>query len=115
MLHTIKTDNGGRVIVRPTENRGAVVLGINAGPGATSVRLTAATLGALLFALEQAAEDCGMSAEGVRFCPECGHLGDVPKSARDCCPDGSHAAYMPVKTAEKCRRLFVADLEGVPA
>lgn len=42
----------------------------------------------------------------VRFCPECGRLGDVPEGAIDCCPDGSHAAYMPEKTAEKCAALF---------
>lgn len=61
MRHTIATNSGGRVIVRPTEDRAAVVLGINVAPGgAASVRLDAATLGALLFALEQSAEDCGM-------------------------------------------------------
>ena len=42
----------------------------------------------------------------IRFCPECGSLGEVPFSARDCCPDGSHAAHMPRKTAESCARLF---------
>lgn len=46
----------------------------------------------------------------VRFCPECGHLGEVKAGARDCCPDGGHAAYMPVKTAERCRELFRAAL-----
>lgn len=64
MKHTIATNNGGRVIVRPAEDRQSVVLGINAQQGASSVRLDAATLGALLFALEEAGTVCGM-AEGV--------------------------------------------------
>jgi hypothetical protein len=42
----------------------------------------------------------------IRFCPECGHLGEVSVGARDCCPDGSHAAYMPRKTADRCAHLF---------
>lgn len=60
MKHTIATNSGGRVIVRPSEDRASVVLGINANQGATSVRLDAATLGALLFALEHAGDVCGM-------------------------------------------------------
>lgn len=60
MKHTIATNNGGRVIVRPAEDRQSVVLGINAQQGASSVRLDAATLGALLFALEEAGTVCGM-------------------------------------------------------
>lgn len=63
MKHTIATNNGGRVIVRPAEDRQSVVLGINASQGATSVRLDAATLGALLFALEEAGTVCGMAGE----------------------------------------------------
>ena len=51
----------------------------------------------------------------IRFCPECGSLGEVPFSARDCCPDGSHAAHMPRKTAESCARLFRDLLASAPA
>lgn len=42
----------------------------------------------------------------VRFCPECGSLGDVPAGARDCCPDGSHARVVPKKFAEICKATF---------
>lgn len=64
MKHTIATPSGGRVIVRPSEDRETVVLGINANQGAASVRLDAESLGALLFALEESGTVCGM-AEGV--------------------------------------------------
>ncbi len=66
MKHTIATNNGGRVVVRPLEDRSAVVLGINVNnQGAASVRLDAATLGALLFALECSGEECGMDGAAV--------------------------------------------------
>ncbi|WP_196482023.1 DUF551 domain-containing protein [Burkholderia stagnalis] len=42
----------------------------------------------------------------VRFCPECGSVGEVPEGARDCCPDGSAARYVPQKFAETCRETF---------
>lgn len=42
----------------------------------------------------------------VRFCPECGSLGEVPAGARDCCPDGSHARVVPKKFAEICKATF---------
>lgn len=48
--------------------------------------------------------------EVVRFCPECGYLGEVAAGCIDCCPDGGAAAYMPLKTAEACRKLFYDSL-----
>jgi hypothetical protein len=42
----------------------------------------------------------------VRFCPECGGIGEVEPPARDCCPDGSAARYVPQKFAEACRATF---------
>lgn len=42
----------------------------------------------------------------IRFCPECGHLGDIDSGFKDCCPDGSHARRVPTKFAELCSKLF---------
>lgn len=42
----------------------------------------------------------------VRFCPECGSLGDVPAPHLTCCPDGSHARLVPEKFAQLCHALF---------
>lgn len=42
----------------------------------------------------------------TRYCPECGHIGDVPSTARDCCPDGMHARVVPLAFAQKCKETF---------
>lgn len=44
----------------------------------------------------------------TRYCPECGHMGAVSQSSRDCCPDGIRAFYVPQKFAEACHRDFTA-------
>ena len=43
----------------------------------------------------------------ARFCPNCGRVGLVPESARDCCPDGSHARVIPKALAEQCHATFM--------
>lgn len=42
----------------------------------------------------------------VRYCYECGHIGEVSKGKRDCCPDGSHAVMVPKDVAEQARIGF---------
>lgn len=59
----------------------------------------------------------------VRYCPDCGSIGEVPAGARDCCPDGSHAIYVPAivqpagaidprMTAEQFAQQFAALRDG---
>ncbi|PND31595.1 hypothetical protein C1I89_22440 [Achromobacter pulmonis] len=43
----------------------------------------------------------------TRFCPGCGHVGDVADGHLDCCPDGSSARMVPKSIAEKCRAAFL--------
>lgn len=45
----------------------------------------------------------------VRYCPECGHLGEVRKSAFDCCPT-SRPFLVPEAIAEQARVGFLAKL-----
>lgn len=54
----------------------------------------------------------------VRYCHECGSIGDVPAGKRDCCPDGSHAVLVPEKVADQARTgfelgLFVYEMKGL--
>lgn len=44
--------------------------------------------------------------EMVRFCPECGHIGEVSANFHDCCPEGSSARVVPKQFAEICQRTF---------
>ena len=44
--------------------------------------------------------------EMVRYCPECGHIGEVSKNFHDCCPEGSSARVVPKKFAETCQKTF---------
>lgn len=44
--------------------------------------------------------------EMVRYCPECGHIGEVSESFHDCCPEGSSARVVPKKFAETCHKTF---------
>lgn len=40
----------------------------------------------------------------VRYCYECGHIGEVDYTKhRDCCPDGNHARYVHPKIAEQAQ------------
>jgi hypothetical protein len=43
----------------------------------------------------------------VRYCPDCGSIGPVPATARDCCPDGGHARMVPENFAKLCRETFL--------
>lgn len=44
----------------------------------------------------------------VRYCYECGRIGEVDSKARDCCPDGSHAVYVPRELAKQSQTGFFA-------
>ncbi|AOJ07623.1 hypothetical protein [Burkholderia mayonis] len=44
--------------------------------------------------------------EMIRFCPECGRLGDIPDGYEACCPDWSHARVVPKRFAELCAETF---------
>ena len=37
----------------------------------------------------------------VRYCPECGHIGEVPEGSLNCCPDGSNARYVTKRIASQ--------------
>lgn len=55
------------------------------------------------------------AAPQTRFCPECGHVGEVGAGHRDCCPDGSAAFMVPEKHAHDLRAGFIARLSAAPA
>jgi hypothetical protein len=42
----------------------------------------------------------------VRYCPDCGSVGQVPATADDCCPDGMHARMVPLNFAKSCAATF---------
>lgn len=42
----------------------------------------------------------------VRYCPECGAIGDVSASNISCCPDGNRAARVPVEIAEQAAAWY---------
>ncbi|WP_185734200.1 hypothetical protein [Burkholderia stagnalis] len=44
--------------------------------------------------------------EMIRFCPECGRLGDIPAGYDACCPDSSQARVVPKRFAELCAETF---------
>ncbi|KVF08959.1 hypothetical protein WJ04_09005 [Burkholderia vietnamiensis] len=44
--------------------------------------------------------------EMIRFCPECGRLGDIPAGYEACCPDWSEARVVPKRFAELCAETF---------
>jgi hypothetical protein len=46
----------------------------------------------------------------VRYCHECGSIGEVSAKHIDCCPGGSHAVYVPREVAEQARVGFRAQL-----
>lgn len=47
----------------------------------------------------------------VRYCPACGHVGDVMPPARDCCPDSQHAVMVPPHIAHQAQIGFQATLK----
>lgn len=53
--------------------------------------------------------------QAVRFCPECGSIGEVPEGFRDCCPDGSHARYVHPVIADMAQGGFHAMLNSLAA
>jgi len=58
----------------------------------------------------QPEQQAPMAETMVRYCPECGTIGDVPAPARDCSPDGGHARMLPLKFAELCRGAFLQSI-----
>ncbi|KVC58932.1 hypothetical protein WT10_10490 [Burkholderia stagnalis] len=44
--------------------------------------------------------------EMIRFCPECGCLGDIAAGYEACCPDSSSARIVPKRFAELCAETF---------
>ncbi|WP_231136680.1 hypothetical protein [Burkholderia multivorans] len=44
--------------------------------------------------------------EMIRFCPECGRLGDIPAGYDACCPDWSQARIVPKRFEELCAEAF---------
>ena len=50
----------------------------------------------------------------VRYCPDCGSIGPVPASARDCCPDGQRARMVPENFAKSCRETFMRAISAQP-
>lgn len=52
------------------------------------------------------------SAALVRYCYECGSVGEVDRDKhRNCCPDGVHAVYVPHKVAEQAREGFLSRIQ----
>ncbi|KWI27913.1 hypothetical protein WM04_22840 [Burkholderia ubonensis] len=47
-----------------------------------------------------------LTEEMIRFCPECGCLGDIPAGYEACCPDSSSARIVPKRFAELCAETF---------
>lgn len=50
----------------------------------------------------------------VRYCPECGRIGEVTEGFRDCCPDGSHHCYVPEAIAKQAHAGFQACIYPQP-
>lgn len=46
----------------------------------------------------------------VRYCHECGHIGEVAAGKLDCCPDGSHAELVPLEVARQAQAGFLAGI-----
>ncbi|KVT77918.1 hypothetical protein WK58_09690 [Burkholderia ubonensis] len=47
-----------------------------------------------------------LTEEMIRFCPECGCLGDIAAGYEACCPDSSSARIVPKRFAELCAETF---------
>ncbi|KVN29463.1 hypothetical protein WJ63_09020 [Burkholderia pyrrocinia] len=68
------------------------------------------------FLVEQPA--VALTEEMIRFCPECGRLGDIPAGYEACCPDSSSARIVPKRFAELCAETFklcVSQPHGAPS
>lgn len=48
----------------------------------------------------------------IRYCHECGTVGEVPAGKKDCCPDGSHAAMVPIEVAVQAYAGLISKLNG---
>ena len=47
----------------------------------------------------------------IRYCPECGNIGEVDREQHyNCCPDGNAAAYIHRKIAEQAKRGFGSEI-----
>ncbi|KVR77342.1 hypothetical protein [Burkholderia ubonensis] len=64
----------------------------------------AARTNVVTFLVEQPA--VAPTEEMIRFCPECGRLGDIPAGYEACCPDSSSARIVPKRFAELCAETF---------
>ena len=53
--------------------------------------------------------------EAVRYCPECGYVGEVGDTHASCCPDGSAARYVPKRFAEMCADTFRRYIRSMPS
>ncbi|KVO87165.1 hypothetical protein WL21_18760 [Burkholderia ubonensis] len=76
----------------------------------------AARTGLVTFHVEQPA--AVPTEEMIRFCPECGRLGDIPAGYEACCPDSSSARIVPKRFAELCAETFklcVSQPYGAPS
>lgn len=65
-------------------------------------------LGVAMLAALSGAQPAPAAQTLVRYCPECGHVGEVGKDHHDCCPDGSAAFMVPEKYAQDLRAGFKA-------
>ncbi|KVO49998.1 hypothetical protein [Burkholderia stagnalis] len=68
------------------------------------------------FLVEQPAAE--PTEEMIRFCPECGCLGDIAAGYEACCPDSSSARIVPKRFAELCAETFklcVSQPYGAPS
>ncbi|KVN40969.1 hypothetical protein WJ63_27490 [Burkholderia pyrrocinia] len=75
-----------------------------------------ARTGFVTFHVEQPA--AAPTEEMIRFCPECGCLGDIAAGYEACCPDSSSARIVPKRFAELCAETFklcVSQPYGAPS
>lgn len=73
---------------------------------AHNIKELANAIAATLRALEQSEQE-----PMTRYCPECSHIGDVPTTSLDCCPDGNHARIVPQHFADLCRETFKRSID----
>lgn len=71
-------------------------------------------VGQFLYLEAQAAPQPAQPETLVRYCPDCGSIGPVPASARDCCPDGQHARMVPENFAKSCGETFMRAISAQP-
>ena len=49
-------------------------------------------------------------AKPIRYCPECGLIGEIPEGKKGCCPDGVMAVRIPPNVAIQAHAGFQAAL-----